>query len=138
MIFMFSPVLLFRFGSCSHHSFSILTSFCHTFAFHVNASTFVAELKLAFASHVVATLCLFNPELTIRALLEFLPLSEVQELFFIFRLGFGYFVLSAAQVFVPLASAVKAIFYFALGAFKHWLIAFFEEKNPSAGGSGAR
>lgn len=120
MIFMLSPVLLLRFGSYSQHSLMVLTSFCHAFAFHVNASTLVAELKLAFASHVVATLCLFNPELTIRTLLEFVPLSEVQKLFFIFRHGFGYFVLSAAQVFVPLASAVKAIFYFALGAFKHW------------------
>jgi hypothetical protein len=114
----------------------VLTSFCHAFAFHVNASTLVAELKLAFASHVVTSVCLFDPELTLGTLLEFVPLSEVQKLFIIFRHSVGYFVLSAAHVFVPVASAVETVLFFALRALKPGLIAFFEEKHPSAGGSG--
>ena len=115
----------------------VLTSFCHAFAFHVNASTLVAELKLAFASHVVASLCLFDPELTLGTLLEFVSSSEVQKLFIIFRHGVGYFVLSATHVFVPVASAVETVLFFALGTLKPRLIAFFEEKHPPAGGSGA-
>ena len=115
----------------------ILTSFCHAFAFHVNASTLVAELKLTFASHVVATLCLFDPELTLGTLLEFMPRSEVQKLFIVFRHGVRYFVLSATHVFVPVASAVETVLFFALGTLKPRLIAFFEEEHPPAGGSGA-
>ncbi len=109
--------------------FHFLSSDFDALAFHVYPSTFIAELKFAFACHMVTALILFNPKFTFRALLEFLTFYEVHKLFIILAHLCANFIFFASHIFMPLNSTVQAVFFMAFQTLKPRWIIFLKEEH---------
>jgi hypothetical protein len=93
-----------------------------TLAFHIDTSAFIAKLELALTSHVITSLTSLDPEFAFWTLLEFCPFGKLKEFLVLLTHSGAYFVLLACHVTMPIDSAVQAVFFLTLLAFKTFRI----------------
>ncbi len=113
---LFLPLRLQRPSSfqLSPSLFSNPLKLSHTLTLSKNAATFITKLKLTSTSHMITAFVFLDPKLTLGTLFELLPLDKIHELFVIVRKSICYLILFAGHVFVPIATTVQAVVFFAL------------------------
>ncbi len=125
-------ILLSHFNS----SLVLFTCFLNTFTLHVDTSTFIAELKLTLARHVVTSIILLHPKFAFRALFELFALYKIKEHFIIFWNSSGYFVFGTRHSIMPIATTIQAVLFFTLKTLESDWITFFIKEHVSAISSG--